>query len=237
MKLNLLSHNVRGLNDPLAVKRFELYLHGLNPRADIIMIQEHKTRGERLEILKFNLNKKYQCWATDASPGYSTQNNVSGGGKGGVGIFIPKALAHLVVESGSLSNRLLWIRLKGLPGGDVCIGNIYASNIPRERSELLERMVQDLPTNCRWIFFGDWNMVERYKDKSREGSSLLSHNERLLWSQFKSHFQIEDPFEYSGALKYTWDSGNSEGHRSLARLDRAYLTKHVGSSTHIKVLN
>lgn len=148
MKLHLLSHNVRGLNDPSAIDRFKHYILNSNPKANIIFFQEHKTRGSRLVAIKTALAKQFQCWASEATPGYATANLANGAGKGGVGILIPHSLTHLVTESGQVSNRLLWIRLSGLPGGDICLANIYASNHPRERSELLEQMVLTLPTNC-----------------------------------------------------------------------------------------
>ena len=46
MKWNIITHNLRGLNDPESITREMGFLTALTSRADFIMIQEHKLRGE-----------------------------------------------------------------------------------------------------------------------------------------------------------------------------------------------
>ena len=42
MKLNLLTYNVRRLNDPASIPLLRHYLQGFNPKLDLLMLQEHK---------------------------------------------------------------------------------------------------------------------------------------------------------------------------------------------------
>ena len=51
MKWNILTHNIRGLNDPESIAKERGFLSTLTPKADVVMIQEHKLRGRALENL------------------------------------------------------------------------------------------------------------------------------------------------------------------------------------------
>jgi hypothetical protein len=72
-----------------------------------------------------------------------------------------------VEENGTLmENRVWWVILKRLLGGDLGVANIYAPNIPRKGCFLWAEMILKLVKGCRSILAGDWNMVERSTDKS-----------------------------------------------------------------------
>lgn len=67
----------------------------------------------------------------------------------------------MVSQTGTImENRVHWFILKGIPGGDIGIANVYASNNPSERCLLWKLMILELPLACRWIMAGDFNMVE-----------------------------------------------------------------------------
>lgn len=51
MKLNILIHNVWGLNDPDSILRERRFLNSLTPKVDIVLIQKHKLRGKMLNDL------------------------------------------------------------------------------------------------------------------------------------------------------------------------------------------
>lgn len=55
MKWNTISLNIWGLNDPESILKEHDFLNSLTPRADIIMIQEHKLRGRALKNLGLDL--------------------------------------------------------------------------------------------------------------------------------------------------------------------------------------
>ncbi|KAG0628129.1 hypothetical protein M758_1G003200, partial [Ceratodon purpureus] len=161
MRLNLLSFNARGLNDPAATDSLQFYLKACQPAPDIVYIQEHKRRGIALSSLGPALWRHALSFGLDASPGYGNQDHEDGAGCGGVLTLLAPRWSHAVTASGSiLDNRVQWVILSGLPGGDLGIANVYAHNTPQERCHLWEAMTRDLPAQCRWLLLGDFNMVE-----------------------------------------------------------------------------
>lgn len=58
MKLVILAHYVRGLNDPHKIARERYYLNSMSPKVDVMLIQEHKMRGMALHTLG---NKSNDC--------------------------------------------------------------------------------------------------------------------------------------------------------------------------------
>ena len=65
-------------------------------------------------------------------------------------------------------------------------------------------------------------MVERARDKSSFCSRLINALEKLIWEATKLGLNIQDKFTVSQGLSYTWDNGQQDGQRILARLDRFY---------------
>lgn len=55
MKLHILTHNLKGLNDPLGILKHNKFLQPITPIVDVILFQEHKLRGVNLEHLVKNL--------------------------------------------------------------------------------------------------------------------------------------------------------------------------------------
>lgn len=45
MKWTLITHNIRGLNDPESIREERCFINSVTPKVDIVMIQEHKLRG------------------------------------------------------------------------------------------------------------------------------------------------------------------------------------------------
>lgn len=51
MKWNLITHNIRGLNDPDNIAKERSFIKSPAPKIDVVMNQEHKLRGRVLEHL------------------------------------------------------------------------------------------------------------------------------------------------------------------------------------------
>jgi hypothetical protein len=51
MKVNLLSFNVCGLNDLVAVETPKLYIQDFRPKIDVLLTQEHKLGGSAVTSL------------------------------------------------------------------------------------------------------------------------------------------------------------------------------------------
>ena len=81
MKWNIITHNIRGLNDPESISRERGFLNTLTPRADVIMIQEHKLRGKAIESLGSSLMHGYASWILEAAPGERSWINPNAAGK------------------------------------------------------------------------------------------------------------------------------------------------------------
>lgn len=158
---------------------------------------------------------------TEAEVGYTADgDNV---GRGGVASIVSPRWAKLVSQSGSLfGGRVLYLILDRIPGGQLGFLNICVPNDPLARKILWETLARELPTTCRWIMIGDFNMVERLSDKSNGGHSI-SAQIRLLFNGLKDILQVEEYPLTSPSLTYSWDNSRSDLARTMARLDRCYL--------------
>ena len=224
MKWTIITHNLRGLNDPESITKERCFLSSLTPRVDVIMIQEHKLRGKAMDELGSRLMPGYACWALEAAPGEKSWINPNAAGKGGVGILLASKYARLVTDHGALyDNRLVWIKLEGIEGGKIGLACIYAPNIPTKRRHLWHLMSDSLPKDCEWIIGGGFNMTERPEDKSHDCGRVISGLEKLTWNDLLNTFQVNDTFIHQGGPRFSWCNGQKGNARRLARLDRVYL--------------
>ena len=150
MKLNLITLNVRGLNDPAKITRLRNYLQGLQPILDIIMIQEHKLKLTKAEGLGSSLMINFGYFYMDAIRGYGHGANEAGAGCGGQAIPVSSRIMPHVVSSGSLcQGRILWINLTNIPGGEMGVATVYSPNEAADRRALWDRLPQALPPFSR----------------------------------------------------------------------------------------
>ena len=227
MKWNILTHNIQGLNDPDNIAKERSFLQSLTPRIDVVLIQEHKLRGRALENLGSRLMPGYASWILEAAPGERSWLNPNAAGKGGVGIILAQKYAKLVTTHGALyDNRVVWVKLEGIEGGNIGLACVYALNIPTERRHLWHLLVDYLPKDCEWIIGGDFNMTERAQDKSNDCGRAISEVERLTWNGLLNSFQLQDAFIHQRGPRFSWHNGQKGQARRLARLDRFYTPMH-----------
>jgi exonuclease III len=240
VKLQILSYNVQGLNNPTKVRKLQINIRLTKSAYDMILLQEHKLCGEKAKELGRNLwldaaciCLDAACICLDATPGYTLNEN--GVGRGGVCILVSSYLKHLIDSCGSLrDNRALWITFKGTPIGKMGILIVYAPNCSRERGTLWKNLSSILDTSHAWILGRDWNMTERHCDKSTGCSRILSQLETSSWNFLKSSLGLVDHFSTGCNLRYFWDNL-----RVLACLDRFYtlekdINKNMILEYHIK---
>lgn len=98
-------------------------------------------------------------------------------------------------------------------------------------------MIQEVPTSCRWILAGDFNMVEARQDKTNPCGRLVPILEPGLLTNLKRHLNVEDNRRSPDSLPYSWDNFRNNGQRILARLDRAYLFKNSSGQSQRKLIN
>lgn len=190
MKLVILSHNVRGLNDLDKVIRERYFLNTVTPKADVVLIQEHKMRGRDLDGLGNRLMAGTTSWIPEAAPGERSWINPNAAGKGGVGIILVNKYEKLVSEHGTLyENRVVWIRLVGIEGGNIGIACVYTPSIPTERRHLWHLMMDSHPKDYNWIIGGDLNMTERREDKSNECGRAISEQKDVAGMSSLVHYR------------------------------------------------
>ena len=69
MKWNIITHNIRGLNDPESISKERCFLTNLTPKVDVVMIQEHKLRGKSMKNLGNKLMPGCASWILEAASG------------------------------------------------------------------------------------------------------------------------------------------------------------------------
>ena len=117
MEWNIISHNIRGLNDPDNIAKERSYINSLTPRIYILMIQEHKLRGS-LEHLGARLMLGCASWILEAAPGERSWLHPDAAGKGGMNILMARKYAKLVTSHGALcDDRVIWVKLEDIEGG------------------------------------------------------------------------------------------------------------------------
>jgi exonuclease III len=226
MLLNLTTFNIRGQNDPQKVWKLRGYIKSVQPKIDMLLIQEHKLTGEKVSSLDKSLDPQAVYIHAEAEPRYNHTRNDQGAGCGGRAILLASKWSNTIAESGScFQGQALWVILKDLPGGNIGILNVYSPNDQNERKQFWNELSLTLPRQCRWIVGGDFNMVEEALDKSSSCGRLLTSQEHLIWEGLKGELNIEDSFTHSKGLKYSWDNGRTQDQHILARLDRFYTFK------------
>ena len=75
MKWNLITHNLRGLNDPDCIRKERCFLSSVTSKVDVVLIQEHKLRGSALDHIGTRLMPGYASWVLEAAPGEKTTDH------------------------------------------------------------------------------------------------------------------------------------------------------------------
>lgn len=184
----------------------------------MLLFQEHKLRGTKLEHLEKRLMPWSTGWILEVEPGHKNWLNPDGAGKRGVGILLSSKYSRLVTPLGSLmNNRVVWTKMDGIEGGSLGIACVCAPNILSHGKGLWQEMADHLPKDCNWILGGDFNMIERPEDKSHDGGCTISDLEKINWNSLLDALQLHDSFK--GGLKFSWDNQQQGIERQLARLD------------------
>ena len=192
---------------------------------DVVLIQEHKLHGSALDRIGTRLMPGYASWVLEAVPGERSWLNPYVAGKMEVDILLNPKYATLVTEHGALyDNRVVWIKMEGVEGGNIGVACVYAPNISlRTIDNLWYLMMESLPKDCDWIVGGDFNMTERPHDKSNDCGRAISELERNTWNGLLDVFLIQDFFHREGGPSNSWSNVQSGISRILASLHRFYM--------------
>lgn len=132
-------------------------------------------------------------------------------------------------------DRVVWIKIEGIAGGNLWIACVYAPNIPTEWQHLSHIMNNTLPKDCKWIIAGDINMTKQLSDKPNDCGRNISDLERLCWNNLLNSLHLHDSSIYQGGPKFSWCNGQQGKARRLARLDRFYTP--INSGLHILLVS
>lgn len=69
MKLNIITHNIHGLNDPETICKARRFINSLISEIDIAMLQGHKLKGRFLANLGRRIMIRCASWILEAAPG------------------------------------------------------------------------------------------------------------------------------------------------------------------------
>lgn len=100
--------------------------------------------------------------------------------------------------------------------------NIYVPNDSPARCLLWKALPRELSQACRLILLGDFNMVERRADKTRQNASMIPMCERILFNALKTSLNVDDPPQSAHSLPYSWHNMPNIA-RFLARLYQCYV--------------
>lgn len=134
-------------------------------------------------------------WILEAAPGERSWFNPNAAGKEGVGILIARKYAKLITLHGALYvDRVIWVKLEGIEGGNIGLACVYAPNIPTERRQMWHITIDSLPTDYEWIIGGNFNMTEWVEDKSNDCGRAISKVKMVTWNGLLNGFQLHDTF-------------------------------------------
>lgn len=128
MKLHILTHNIRGRNNPESILKERRLINSLVPKMGVIMVQEHKLRGRLPENLGSRLMIGCSSWILEEAPRKRSWLNPNATCKIRVGVIFSSKNAKLPTMHGSFyENRIVWVKLEGIEGE---ISNLHVYTHP-----------------------------------------------------------------------------------------------------------
>lgn len=80
--------------------------------------------------------------------------------------------------------------------------NVYAPNLERGRQFLWDELVASLPSSCRRVLIGDWNMVQVRRDKSNIDGSLLTGSKKVSFEELLLILNVAENLSSPNGFKY-----------------------------------
>jgi hypothetical protein len=163
---------------------------------------------------------------------HADRNRRVRGGKGGVALAIGPRIKPFLQRAGILASyRGVWAIIDHPRLGKLGFLSVYAPNTPSKRTLLWRELYRELDSTCKWIIFGDLNMIENPTDRKGGRVKLITGAEKGAWCHLKRRLKLVDTFQPRPAhLLFSWDSlfkgrhirtvqDGEIGNRRLRRLD------------------
>lgn len=141
---------------------------------DFFMIQEHKLTADRIPFVNKRLRNVKAFWTP-------TDKEEDGIAKGGLAIFVGDKFADKIIDAGvDKKNAFMWLTV-ATEAGQMGIVNVYGAHSPAGHAKIWRRMVVALDSSSPSLCGGDWNFIERRKDK--QGGICFAHKEEDIWTE------------------------------------------------------
>lgn len=190
-----------------------LFIEGLRTCPDVVCFQEHKLRlGKTDSIRKEIWAAAHWVCAPAIDGAHSLRNDLVEAGKGGVAIgFHSDFLPFLESEGMVPSLHAVWATFVHPTWGRLGFVGLYGPNDPAGRISLWDELSSSLDTSCRWLFFGDFNMIEFTHDQVGGDGQIMRGHEARAWANFVRTFNLVDSHAFQpGHLRLTAPPQSSE---------------------------
>lgn len=204
------SWNIRGLNSK-GKKRY-LAERIKKEKAQIMMLQETKIMGEKMEEILKKIKPTYECMTLDAK-----------GSAGGTAILWNPA--EVIVDNWIRTKRILSWRFRMIGQREwFLVSAVYGPHILVEREAFLTQLQRlgNLQIEKMWVIAGDFNMITSAEEKKGILQWEDADMERLRESQ--ATLKMIDINTING--KYTWNNKRGGNRQIASILDRFLATEH-----------
>ena len=202
--MKVLSWNIRGLNSKGKQRYLKEKLQVEKPQ--VMMLQETKVTGQKLETILKSFKMQYEVMAIDAR-----------GTSGGIAILWNGA--EIVADRWIGLPRILTATFRQIGAEErILISTVYGPPIPGERATFLQN-IRNLSTMHRekyWLIGGDFNIILNLLEK--KGGIRREEPEMTLFREVIQDLHLVDIPTVNG--KFTWNNRRGERHQVAARLDR-----------------
>ena len=227
--MRIVSWNVQGLGGSVCNKmrerlRLEVERALTAGLVDILLIQEHHLSQRRIDNYGSILPGH---WLSYWSSGIGNSN-----AQAGVCFAIAEKWKSNVVHYEELiPGRAQSIMLE-VNNDKVGFLNVYAPNSSSARASFWSELTSLCSADVSWCVGGDFNMIERVKDRTG-GSMVTVHGQELAsWERFCFHLHIMDTWTNDAFVRmkdslYFSRSNRRQNDANLARLDRFYVSSNL----------
>lgn len=203
------------------------FLKKADPQPEVILLQETHLgiRDCISSTSQLHFKGGRQFW-NEAKYSASTGKHT-----GGTGILVSKRLVPFIEQHGVIvSSRVQYITFKFSAIVTIGIVNVYGYNQLGARTHMWHTLaLHDLPPTDKWLWGGDWNVVELQADRSSTFTgTAMTRSERGAWSSFLMRQGLTDVYssnDFSNATDkhFTWQ-GKRGNMPIFSRIDRFYVT-------------
>lgn len=169
-----------------------MFIEGLRTLPDVICLQENKLwLGKTYSIRKEVWAAAHWVCAPATEGVHSICNDRVEAGRGGVAIgFHLDFLPFLSSEGMVTSQSAMWACFDHPTWGKLGFVGLYGPNDPAGRISLWAELSPTLDKSYRWVFSGDFNMIELPNDHIGGDGHIIRGREGRTWANLVRTFNL-----------------------------------------------